>query len=82
MYHEPPVAGTIRIPPHLWPMLRNELDQFLVEKSTNDYALLSWYVTLYHTASLHFTATACVGSCPLYKQTIPNAIVYTFNVAY
>ncbi|XP_067945451.1 uncharacterized protein [Watersipora subatra] len=43
VYHEPPVKGVVRIPSHLWPMLRKELDLFIVEKATNDYTLISWY---------------------------------------
>ena len=42
-YHDPPVAGMIRIPPLLWTRARFDLKEYIVEHQGVNMATLSWY---------------------------------------
>ena len=41
-YHDPPVAGVVRVPPLLWARLHFELREFVDERYTHAKTLLSW----------------------------------------
>ena len=42
-FHDPPVAGIIRIPPLLWSRLRCDLNDYLVERRVHGRTIIAWY---------------------------------------
>ena len=42
-YHKPPVPGIVRIPPLLWARIRNDIEEYIVERQSFGKTTLYWY---------------------------------------
>lgn len=42
-YHDPPVPGMIRVPPVLWARIRSDINEYLVERQSQEITTLFWY---------------------------------------